>query len=63
MNAERRKKIERALDLLREAAEEERASYDNLPEGIQESERGQKMEETADALDEAVSSLEDALLV
>lgn len=63
MNAERRKKIDRALDLLREAAEEERASYDNLPEGIQESERGQKMEETADALDEAVSSLEGALLV
>lgn len=61
MNNERRKKIERALDLLREAAEEEREAFENLPDSLRDGERGQKMEEAADALDEAVSSVEDVL--
>lgn len=61
MNNERRKKIEQALDLLREAAEEEREAFENLPDSLRDGERGQKMEEAADALDEAVSSVEDVL--
>jgi hypothetical protein len=61
MNKSRRKKIEQALDLLREAAEEERDAFDNLPDSLRDAERGQKMEEAADALDEVVSSLEEVL--
>lgn len=61
MNDARRKKITQAIDLLREAAEEERGAFDNMPDSLRDAERGLKMEETADALDEAVSSLEDVL--
>ena len=55
--------MEKAVDLLGEAqeiidtcAEEERESFDNLPEGVQESERGQQMEENADNLEDVSSN-------
>ena len=41
--------------------EEEREAYDNLPESIQEGERGCAMEEAADNLDDAVSTIEDII--
>lgn len=54
MNAQRRKLIAEALNLLKEAQEkindagqDERDAYENLPEGIQASERGEKMDEIA----------------
>ena len=57
MNAQRRKEIAKAISLMEQAreildatAEEERDAYDNLPEGIQYSERGNLMEEYADTL-------------
>lgn len=59
MNKARRKEIERAQALLDEAqqilqacGEEEREYYDNMPESIQGSEKG-------DAADTAASELED----
>ena len=58
MNAARRKERSKAIDLIEQAkeiisavAEEEREAYDNLPEGLQESEMGEKMNEIADDLE------------
>lgn len=66
MNDARRKDIEKALDLIYEAkailetvSEEEQEAFDNLPEGIQNSERGETMEENISILDDAVSALGD----
>lgn len=75
MNNQRRKDIQTAMSLLEEAnakldaaksiletaGEEEREAYDNLPESIQEGERGCAMEEAADNLDDAVSTIEDII--
>lgn len=59
MNKARRKKLGEIIDqleYLREdldaVASEEREAYDNLPESLQESDRGCAMEEAADELDE-----------
>ena len=68
MNAARRETLDKAVALLEEAkslidgaAEEERDAYDNLPEGLQEAERGQRMDEVATELEEASSSLDDVI--
>lgn len=60
MNAARRKEIERAIDLLYQAKEiienvrdDEQDAYDNMPESLQYSERGERMSENVDALDNA----------
>lgn len=57
MNKARRKELERALELLEEAKaiieqchEEEQEGFDNLSEGLQQSENGQKIEAAADNL-------------
>lgn len=67
MNAERRKIIARAVELLREAAnliseaaEAEREAFENLPESLQQGPQGQAMETAADDLDQAVCSVNDA---
>lgn len=39
---------------------EEKESFENLPSGIQESERGVHMEETIDALDDALDNIQSA---
>lgn len=66
MNAQRRKEIQKAIALIEEArtildyvAEEEREAYDNLPESLQYSERGERMEEIADSIESVCSELED----
>lgn len=66
MNKERRKRITEAQELLSQARsiletvrDEEQEAYENLPESLQEGERGQRMEEAADILDIAVDDLED----
>lgn len=66
MNKERRKRIAEAVELLQrvlaildEVGSEERDAFDNLPEGIQNSERGEAMGEAADTLEEAASSAEE----
>jgi len=65
MNRERRKRIadvqEKIAGLLEELDEirtEEEEAYDNLPESLQESERGAAMEEAIGTLDEAYDDLE-----
>lgn len=66
MNRQRRIRIEQAISLLHQAREhleaihdEERSAFENLPENLQMSERGQKMEEGAELLDGVICDLED----
>ena len=68
MNKDRRNRLDEAVSTLQDTlmviedihAEEEEA-YDNLPENLQESERGEQMSEYIDTLDEAIGSLEDVI--
>lgn len=68
MNEKRRKRLreaighlDRARDIVQDCGMEEREAYENLPETIQWSERGERMEEIADSLDEAVGIIEEAI--
>lgn len=68
MNNARRKAIEEAIAILEGAKEtlesirdEEQECYDNLPEGIMYSERGEAMSENCDDLDSATTDLEDII--
>lgn len=65
MNDKRRKKLKAASDHLSLAADiisqvrdGEQDSFDNLPEGLQMSERGEKMEDTVNVLDEIIDDIE-----
>jgi uncharacterized membrane protein YccC len=68
MNKARRKDIDdmhSAITLAHQVAEtlrdEEQESFDNLPEGLQQSEQGQRSEFSAEALDRAQQALSEAL--
>lgn len=75
MNKARRKKLQELMkqlesikDELNEVQEEEQDAYDNLPENLQYSERGQQMEQAvenmssaADYLDDIISCIEEAM--
>lgn len=68
MNNDRRRRIASIctqLDAIREErdalAEEEREAFDNMPESLQASERGQASEGAADALDTARDATEEAI--
>ena len=65
MNKARRAAISKAQDLLREAYEileaaaaEERDAFDNMPESLQNSEKGELSSEYADRLDEMASEID-----
>lgn len=67
MNRIRRKELERAAELLEQAREiieavkdEEQEAFDNMPESIQQSERGETMEGYIYTLDELCDTLSDA---
>ena len=67
MNKIRRKHLSEIQDRLsdiisdpNEIRDEEENAYDNLPESIQASERGDAMSEAFDNIDEAITMLEDA---
>ena len=49
--------LETVKDALQDVLNEEQEAYDNLPEGLQESDRGQQMQEYIDALEGVVDSL------
>lgn len=70
MNKARRKEIKKAIDAIESVVQDilndEQEAYDNMPEGLQESENGLKsmeaqenLEAAVDALQEAISYLED----
>ena len=68
MNKERRKWAGKVQDKLMEAQadieeikSEEEMAYDNLPEGIQDSERGEAMQEAIELLEAAYDSVQDAI--
>jgi hypothetical protein len=68
MNNDRRKEIsiaaaliERAKDILEDAANAEQEAFDNMPESLQQGEKGEAMEETIGVLQEAQTGLETAL--
>lgn len=53
--------IQNAHDVLEGVRDEEQDAFDNLPEGLQYSERGEMMEEAIDNLDEAIDYIDDVL--
>ena len=66
MNKARRKRIEDVrsqLEALKqeidEILSEEQEAFDNMPESLQEGERGQAMTEAIDALESAIGSFEE----
>ena len=61
MNNARRFKIQKAIDLLDEVITDEQDAHDNLPESLQDSTKGEKMDEDLDSLQEAKDSLEGVL--
>lgn len=68
MNAQGRKEIAKHIaslknikSILESMRDDEEMKYDNMPEGLQESERGDQMQEAIDALENAVASLEDTI--
>ena len=68
MNKNDRKELEKALALLGEAQEiidaikdGEQEKFDNLSEGLQQTEKGQKFEETVLILEDAWSSIDEAV--
>jgi len=67
MNAERRKTLVKAQDLieqgvalLEEARDEEQEAFDNMPEGLRSSERGEKSQACIDAIQEVIDGIENA---
>lgn len=68
MNKNDRKELEKALALLGEAQEiidaikdGEQEKFDNLSEGLQQTEKGQKFEETVSTLEDAWNSIDEAV--
>lgn len=68
MNNIRRKQIQRIWDAvsavqsdLEDIQNDEQEAYDNLPESLQYSERGEAMENAISELEDAISSLEELL--
>lgn len=68
MNNARRKEISKAISMMEESVailtgvkEDEEMAYENLPEGIQMSERGDAMQEWIDTLTDAEDSIQDVI--
>jgi hypothetical protein len=68
MNKDRRKRISSvvdsinvALEEVRDLAAEEQDAFDAMPEGLQDSERGQAASDAASAIEEAVGMLEESM--
>lgn len=66
MNDQRRKEIDTVLNELADLRsrveaiqEEEQGAFDNMPEGLQASVRGQAIEAAVSALDDALSAFDD----
>lgn len=68
MNAKRRKELEKVIELIEDAKnklealkDEEQEAFDNMPESLQYSEKGERMEEIISNLDDSLSDLESAI--
>ncbi len=67
MNAARRKSLDAIFAMIEEAKsqletlrDEEQETYDNLPESFQNGEKGEKAQTAIDAMESAISNIEDA---
>ena len=65
MNKIRRKDLERAIKMLEDARDiidtcknEEQEAFDNLPEGFQQSDRGEAMEAAVSEMDDAIDEID-----
>lgn len=65
MNKDRRKRLEKIVATLQDAMaeleyikDEEQEAFDNLPESLQYSEKGETMEEYVDDIDSVISDLD-----
>lgn len=54
--------LEQAREIVETIGEEEQEKFDNLSEGLQATERGQRMEEVASTLAEQVEAIGDVLI-
>ena len=68
MNRERRAKLKEIIDniekvkgKLREVLNDEENAFDNMPENLQSSMRGEESQEAMDSMEEAVDLLEEAI--
>lgn len=68
MNADRRKRVAKVREELEalagqigEIEEEEQTAFDNLPEGLQDTERAGKMENAIDQLGDATGRVQEAM--
>lgn len=68
MNKARRKWLTDTIEMLEQAMlelenirDDEQEAYDNLPESIQDSERGEAMQENVDDMEDASSNLQDII--
>lgn len=66
MNKARREQIKKVVDyiesayiMLDEIKDDEEDAFNNLPDGIAESERGEMMEQNVDTMDECINNLWD----
>ena len=64
MNNKRRKEIKNVIskieELVQQILDEEEEAFDNMPESLQESERGEASQNAQDCLSDAVDALEEA---
>lgn len=68
MNKERRDQlreairyIESAKYIITDVKEQEERAYDNLPEGLQYSDRGSNIEENVDSMDDIIEEIENII--
>lgn len=68
MNKERRTKIERVIKeieqvktSLQSILDDEQFAFDNMPENLQSSMRGEESEESINCMDEAIAALDEAI--
>ena len=68
MNKDRRAELDKALNLLHDAAEaiemckdEEQEYYDNMPESLQQGDKGSTAETAIEAMDNSMNSIEEAI--
>lgn len=66
MNRERRKRLMQLAEKLLEVRtsleiilKEEESAFDNMPESLQETERGEQMQEYIETMEEAISNIEE----
>lgn len=59
MNLKRRTRLQEGIDILDEVIDEEQTAFDNMPENLQEAEKGQALEDGLDNLREAKDLLDE----